>query len=169
MISSFGQSPQEMVLNSWDGKSFNRMIAQASSIANTLTVHSQNHKAYPVIHYFHTHKAKNATILRIATLYESLLILSHYIKEEIRPDQQDLSPLHTALENYFEVISEVSGGSKKGNFPPLPEMAQLEEKGFINPAVKDQPLHEDVQHKRSLLAQLVKQDGWTWKEISGDG
>jgi hypothetical protein len=168
MISSFGQSPQEMVLNSWDGKSFNRMIAQASSIANMLVMHSQNHKAYPVIHYFHSHKAKNTVIIGITTLYEALLILRYYVKEEIRPDQNDLSPLHTALENYLEVISEVSTVSKKGSAPDLPDMTKLEEKGMINPALKDQSIKEEVQHQRTLLASLVEQDGWNWKEINGD-
>ena len=61
MLSSLGQSPQQIVLNNWDGRSFNRLIAQASSLANLLVMHSQNHKAYPVIHYFHTHKAKNSS------------------------------------------------------------------------------------------------------------
>ncbi len=168
MISSFGESPQQIVLNSWDGKSFNRLVAQASSIANLLVMHSQNHKAYPVIHYFHTHKAKNAILLRITSLHEALLILSRYIKEDIRPDQNDLSPLHTAMENYLEVISEISFKNKKGSTPELPDLTKLEEKGMINPALKEEPLEKEIQGNRTLLAKLVKQDGWTWKEINGD-
>ena len=107
-------------------------------------------------------------MLRITSLYEVLLILSHYIKEDIRPDQNDLSPLHTAMENYLEVISEVSLVSKKGNAPKLPDMTKLEEKGIINPDLKEQSLKKEIKENRTLLANLVKQDGWTWKEINGD-
>ena len=47
-------------------------------------------------------------------------------------------------------------------------MTKLKEKGWINPAVKDQPIKEEIQHKRTLLLNLVKKDGWAWKEINGN-
>lgn len=165
-LCSLGQSPQQLVLNSWDGRSFNRLVSQASSISNTLIQHSQNHKGYPVIHYFHTKKAKNAVILRITTLYEALLILNKYVKEDLRPSQQDISSLHTALENYIEVITEVASVNKVDRAPASPKLEQLKANGLINPDAEGTAIDEESQQKRRLLASLVKQDGWTWQDVT---
>lgn len=168
-LSSLGQSPQQMVLNSWDGKTFHRLTAQASSISNMLIMHSQNHKAYPIIHYFHTHKAKHAIILRIATLYDTLFILSHFVKKELKPSHNDIASLQTALENYIEVITEVSVLKKGIKIPPKPQLEKLIAAGLVDVEAAEVPLQEDIRQKRLVLATLVEQDGWSWQDVKEAG
>ncbi|WP_224994703.1 potassium channel family protein [Cesiribacter sp. SM1] len=165
MLSSMGQSAQQLVLSSWDGKSFHRLTAQASDVSNMLIEHSQNHKAYPVIHYFHTHKAKHAIVLRIATLYDALLILNQYVKSDIRPSKDDLSSLQTALENYIEVITEVSSINKKGTMPELPKVNMLIEKGLVEQQAVLDSVDDATRQARIVLAKLVKEDGWKWQDL----
>lgn len=160
LFSSLGQSPQEMVLNSWDGKSFHRLVAQASDLAGMLLKHSQNHKAYPVIHYFHTHKPQGATVLQIARLQEALLLLNRYVKQELRPSLNDLSSLQTAVDNYVEVITEVATLKDTSRVPPQPAVDKLVEAGLVAPHQTNVPLEDEIQHKRRVMATLVEQDGW---------
>lgn len=169
ILSSLGQTPQQLVLNSWDGNSFERLIAQAADLSNQLIMHSQNHKAYPIIHYFHTPKAKNAILLRIATLCEALFIISYYVRKEIRPDQNDLSSLHTAMDNYLEVVQEAARGKNGADAPEKPDMKKLIEKGLVDPALLGMPVKEGVQQNRLILASLVEQDGWSWEDVIGNG
>jgi hypothetical protein len=168
MLSSIGKTPQQLIINSWDGKSFHRLVAQASDLANMLIEHNQSHKAYPVIHYFHTRKVKHAIILRIATLYEALLLLNQRVKKEIRPSSNDLSSLETALENYLEVIKEVASFKKASQPPALPPMEQLQEWGLVDSSQTNTAFEESIQQKRVVLLSLVQQDGWHWQDVYSD-
>ena len=164
-LSSLGQSPQQIVLNSWNGTNFQRLVAQASNLSNMLIMHSQNHKAFPVQHFFHTNEVKQAITLRIATLYDALFILSRYVRKDLQPDQNDLSSLHTALQNYFEVITKVTQLDKENHIPPKPNLKKLINNGLlvIQPSVIS--LEDHVQNKRKLLLGLIKYDGWTWSDV----
>lgn len=164
LLSSLGKTPQQVLLNSWNGKTFDRLVKQASDLATLLVKHTQNHKAYPVIHYFHTSVPKHVTILRIATLYEAMVLLKHFVRPEIRPDTNDLSALQAGLDNYGAVISDVTGSEKH---PEAPEIRtdRLVEAGLIDRvAVADIVLEKKVQENRMLLLHLVEGDGWRWRD-----
>lgn len=169
MLSSLGESPQQVVLNSWDGKTFDRLVKQGSDLAALLIKHTQNHKAYPVIHYFHTRSAKHATTLRIATLHEAVVLLKYFVQDGIRPDANDLSALQAGLDNYGAVISDVTGSQKHAEAPEI-RTDRLVEAGLVDRlAATDIVLEKDVQEKRMLLRHLVEGDGWQWDEdILGD-
>ncbi|WP_310586200.1 potassium channel family protein [Telluribacter humicola] len=164
-LCSLGQTPQQVVLNSWDGKSFHRLTTQVSSLSNMLIMHSQNHKAYPIIHYFHTRKARHAIIIRLTVLYEALLILQYFIKEEIRPSNNDLSSLVEAMENYLEVIEEVSSVKKEGAAPDAPKINELQKAGFVDTHKVSVPHEDNIQKNRIVLKNLLVQDGWSWQDI----
>ncbi|GAB3179494.1 hypothetical protein GCM10027291_45790 [Telluribacter humicola] len=128
-------------------------------------MHSQNHKAYPIIHYFHTRKARHAIIIRLTVLYEALLILQYFIKEEIRPSNNDLSSLVEAMENYLEVIEEVSSVKKEGAAPDAPKINELQKAGFVDTHKVSVPHEDNIQKNRIVLKNLLVQDGWSWQDI----
>lgn len=169
VLGGLGESPQQVVLNSWDGKTFDRLVKQASSLATLLIKHTQNHKAYPVIHYFHTSVPKHATILRIATLHEAVVLLKHFVRPEIRPDINDLSSLQAGLDNYAAVISDVTGSEKHPEVPDV-RTEHLVKAGLVDRlAAADIVLERGVEEQRMLLVHLVEGDGWRWGEDIVEG
>ncbi|MDX1762231.1 MAG: potassium channel family protein, partial [Christiangramia sp.] len=76
-LSTLGSSPQEIILSCWNGENFDRLTNNVDAFSDSIIKYSQQHRAYPVIHYFHNTKAKNAIILQLARLYDALLIVSY--------------------------------------------------------------------------------------------
>ncbi len=164
-LSTLGSSPQEIVLNSWDGSDYSRFTEKVDEISDSIIKYSQQHRAYPVIHYFHNSKQKNNIILQLTRLYEALIILAHKVKEENRPLEQDLKPLFIAFENYFEVISEVTHISLMKDIPPAMNIGNLIEKRMIEYSAAKHDLPEATEKDRRFFKTLLYQDGWTWEQL----
>ncbi|HKL37019.1 MAG TPA: hypothetical protein VJ899_12065, partial [Salegentibacter sp.] len=161
-LSTLGSNPQEIVLNAWNGKDFNRLTSKLDGISNSIIKYSQQHRAYPVIHYFHNNKVKNNVILQLARLYEALNILTDKIRQVDRPPEQELKPLIIAFENYFETISEVTHISLMDNDPPAADIRKLIEESLVEE--DSEGLSKEFEFRRFFYT-LIHQDGWNWEDI----
>lgn len=164
-LSNLGNSPEEILINSWDGEDFSEFTEMVSDLSESLVHHSQNHRAYPVIHYFHNWKEKNAVILQLARLHEALYLLKYEISEEIRPDAIELKPLDVAFQNYIEVIMEVTHINVLEEAPPLAKTDNLRDQGLLLGNREEISVTEDLIYTRKIFQTLVRQDGWSWDLI----
>ncbi|TBW28088.1 potassium channel family protein [Gramella sp. KN1008] len=161
-LSNLGNSPEEILINSWNGKDFTEFTEKINDLSESLVHHSQNHRAYPVIHYFHNWKEKNAVILQLARLHEALYLLKYEIDKERRPDEIELKPLEVAFENYREVITEVTHIKIIEEAPPLAGTDMLRKEGLTTVDRPSMNVGKDLIHTRRLFQTLVRQDGWSW-------
>jgi len=164
-LSTLGSSPEEIVMSAWNGENFDRLTGKIDEISDSIIKYSQQHRAYPVIHYFHNNKGKNAIILQLARLYEALLIISDQIKEEFRPDSKDIKPLIVAYDNYFEVIAEVTHMRLLPSGPPASTTHRLLEKELILKNFDPDGFSAKVSKNRLFFKTLVRQEGWNWEHV----
>ncbi|WP_026935290.1 potassium channel family protein [Christiangramia echinicola] len=163
-LSALGNSPQEIVLNAWNGNNFERLTNKIDGISDSIVKYSQQHRAYPVIHYFHSIDPETTVILQLARLFEALHIIRYKVPEDTSPPLEDLRPLIIAFQNYFKVVSQVTHFSikdanpKKANINRLYELKLIPEKSEIL-----LPDHE-TKHRR-LFSTLIYFDGWSWGEV----
>lgn len=162
---TLGSTPQEIVLNSWNKKDFKRLTNKIDDISDSIIKYSQQHRAYPVIHYFHNPKQKNNVVLQLTRLYEALIILTNKIKEENRPPLQDLQPLIVAFENYFETISEVTHINVQEKNPPEISVEILQEQNMVPNSMEQKDIEENIMEKRRFFKTLLYQDGWEWADV----
>ncbi|SHF42874.1 Ion channel [Salegentibacter echinorum] len=166
LISSLGKEPQDMVLNSYNKEKWDVLNYRVVSLAEELIEHSQNHRAYPVIHYFHNNKKEKAIIIQIARLNEAIFILKNFIKIDVSSESNPLDNIDIALSDYIEVIQEVKGVKFTEVFPSNPGLNKLEDAGLIQKNTKStNKLTKEMQKRRKVLCRLVKEDGWEWKDI----
>ena len=163
-LSTLGNSPQHIILNGWNGKNFDFLVNQLQTFAADILEHNQNHRAYPVIHYFHNHKKKYAIILQIARLNEAVFILQNSLVSPHKICPNKSSSIATALNNYIEVIEEVSHlDITYKNHPYQSETYLLKDLEFFN----EQSTYSDqMQGNRLVFLKLVEQDGWEWKDLN---
>lgn len=161
-LSSLGDSPQEIVLNHWNGKDFSQFTQQVMDIADALIQYSQHHRAYPIIHYFHNSKKKNTIILQLAKLYEAMLIMKRALKDEIKPAPRDLNPLEIAFENYIEIIFEVTHLTHLESKLDSPELSILKKENLISENFR---FANEEEKYRQVFKMLANQDGWKWEDV----
>lgn len=162
-IGSLGSTPIDMLMNGYHNKNFKNFIKQITKFSNILFKHSQNHRAYPVIHYFHNTQQNNAVILQIAKLYEALLIFEHAVKEELHPPPLKLVQIKKSLENYIEVVAKVDNLKVRNREQPQIYLQPLKNQPFM--ARMDIELSSKIKEQRLILLKLIQNGGWDWKTI----
>lgn len=165
-LSSLGNSPEEIILNAWNGSNYDFFRLQLLNFSDALLEHNQNHKAYPVIHYFHNNNKNHAIILQIARLNETIFILEKLLKPTCTVPPQELSSIRTALDNYIGVIKDVSNIDIKKDPPGRFSVDRLAEKEMIRPHMEELVIPQNYQNNRKVFLTLIEQDGWKWEDIS---
>jgi hypothetical protein len=165
-INTIGGSVEEMLLNYWNGKDFKELEQPFIPLIDSIILHAQNHKAYSVLHFFHSSDKKEAFVLNITNLDETLTVLLHSIPSEQRPSYNVLIRLRKAISSYLITLPAtfITPGKKT---PPIPLLFALEKKGIktISGSIVDIE-YEKLRTRRRLLLSLIKDDGWEWTDLS---
>jgi hypothetical protein len=165
-LKSFGKYPEDIVLNFWNGKDFSRLIEMSPEVSQMLIEHQNNLKVYPIIHFFHDCDPSVAVTIRLASFYEALIIIDEYAKDEFKEDLTQIAPIRTAYKHFFKVIDDNPLHKKKPKQTPnIPQLTKLEKHGILQPHYLDITLNDKIQDHRSLITNMIQEDGWNWKEV----
>lgn len=167
VIHALGDSPDQILQNAWNGRDFATLSEPLSQVAQTLLKHSQQHRAYPILFYFHESDNRSALPLRVAILGEALARVELLRPAEHGIDSLALGGAQAAINAVWESLPpEVK---RKPPEPPSPPVIQaLADQGLTwSPGenVTDRPRNLD--ERRRLLLALAMSDGWNWEEVAG--
>lgn len=130
LISSMGRTPQEILINSWNGSDFSRFYDNASNIRQMLVEHTLNHQAYPVIRCFHNKQTEKNVIPAVASLQEVLQLLEG-VAGEVPQDTLKHKMLVSALDHHIEMQrSNYLGRVDSHANAPVMDLASLREAGI---------------------------------------
>jgi hypothetical protein len=164
-ISGLGDNPQEVILNAWNGQNFNFLKFQLLNLSDALVDHNQNHRAYPIIHYFHNNKRKNAVVLQIAKLNEVVYLFQEYIEKELTLNKSELLSILSALNNYKEVIGDVTKVKIIQNSSVSTPIDKLIDKNLLVDNFEQIELNDAMHENRIVYQSLIEQDGWQWDDV----
>lgn len=164
-ITTLGCSVEEILLNHWNGKDFKQLEHSFANLTTMIILHAQNHKVYSVLHFFHTSNKKEAFVLNLTNLDETLTVLLHDVPAENRPSQHILMGLRKAISSYLETLP-VAFISPSDITPPLVSLNDLIKAGIpLNEGEEVAIEYRKVISRRRLLLALVNDDGWKWEDI----
>lgn len=165
-ISDMGGTPRAMLERSWTGEAFEPALEHhLVQVMTVLHLYSEQHLAYPVLHYFHSEQKRTAATVRIAALAELVLLLAEGVVPAQRLPRMVTDPLRDALRGFAGIIREEFVVSGEG-LPPAPSLEPLRELGI--PTVDEDTFRESVAREaklRRFLAGLLRADGWAWEEL----
>ncbi|MDX5421079.1 MAG: potassium channel family protein [Hymenobacteraceae bacterium] len=163
-IASIGRSPQEMLLNYWNGEDFKDLEEQFQSLSKDIALQGQHHLAYPVLHYFH-HTQKVAALLpNIVVLDEAITLLLLFVEKDRRPADKYLVPLRKAITTFIESLNETFMKAEHGEEPEI-NITSLKEAG-LPLETPDWSALELLRYRRRGLKAMIDNTGWGWNEIS---
>ena len=168
-INTLGGSAEEILLNYWNGKDFKELEQPFISLIDSIILHAQNHKAYSVLHFFHSSDRKEAFVLNLTNLDEMLTVLLYNVSEEQRPSKNITIRLRKAISSYLITLPATFITPGKDT-PPLLILTALENKGIkiITGEMVDLK-YEKLRTRRQLLLSLIKDDGWEWADLTTSG
>lgn len=166
LISDTGGTPAAIIGRAWTGEDFDGLELFLSQLTTMLHAVTEQHLAYPVLHYFHSEQLRTAAAVRIPSLHELTLILSEGVALSVRPSPMTLAPVRDALAGFAQVI-EKEFVETASTAPTPPSLAPIRDLGV--PTVSDAEFGaavRDVDEIRRFLLGLVEGDGWRWEDVN---
>lgn len=165
-ISALGGTGDSILANSWNGKDFGNLDQHLIALAPLIVGLSEQHLAYPVLHYFHTRERSRCLPLSLAALDEAMTLLQYAVHPNNRPDPAALNTARRACAAFVNTLKSdyiVPAQSE----PPLIPLQLLKDCGI--PTVSDRDFYQATGHinkRRRLLLSLVRNDGWNWDAVA---
>ncbi|MDG2431440.1 potassium channel family protein [Flavobacterium sp.] len=164
-INTLGGSVQEILLNYWNGSNFKELEQPFIPLIDSIILHAQNHKAYSVLHFFHSSDKKEAFVLNITNLDEVITVLLYNIPKDQQPSYNVLIRLRKAISSYLVTLPAtfITPGKKT---PPIQLLTDLENQGI--PILSGTAIdleYMKLTTRRRLLLSLINDDGWEWTDL----
>lgn len=168
-ISSLGETPEEIVINSYDGKDFSEAGSALSTLAGEIFLYTQNQVAYPILHHMHSSNPSENIVLKIAALDEALTILMFHIPNELQPNHLQIQSVRRAITAYLKTVRYMKPADEQ---PPLPRFHIIEEYTGVKLERTSDPYLDEVYRaldkRRRLFWADVQNDGWDWTDMHGE-
>lgn len=126
---ALGHNADEFVLHCWDGRGFPAVEQQVISITEQLQVVTEQHHAYPMLHYYHAANKKQSVSHNLAVFSEVLLVLGQGVVPDVRPAPAALSCAQRSVEEFLQTLRSayVKPSAKEA---PAPSLVKLSAAGI---------------------------------------
>ncbi|MEA1932423.1 MAG: potassium channel family protein [Euryarchaeota archaeon] len=167
-ITGLGPQGSSIVRRGWTGEAFAGLELPLSASTAQLNRLVANHRAYPLLHYFHTTEAEHAPVVAIAILDDVLTLLRFGVADHDRPSEPITTNARASVDNYLELLRSAFI-QPADRTPPPPDLDSLREAGIptVSEEAFDGSLAEMADRRRALLG-LVEDDLRQWPASEAD-
>ncbi|WP_224269774.1 potassium channel family protein [Haloprofundus salinisoli] len=161
-VSGLGEQSDEILRESWNGEEFEGLELPLNSLTAELNTLTSNHKAYPILHYFYSPKAKHAPAVSVVVFDELLRVLRFGTPDQHRPDNLIVGNARSSVEDYLETLHDAFI-DPANRLPPALELDSLREAGV--PTVSDEEFADSLdteEDRRRQLLGLIDSDLREW-------
>ena len=103
-IMAIGESSEEIVIESWNGENFSNIDLLLMNLSDSLSPLSIKHKAYPLLHYYHTDKKSEAISVAVSIIDNALSIMYYGVEKEVRPNPILLKKFRNCVQDYLDTL-----------------------------------------------------------------
>lgn len=161
-VGGLGTDAEEVVRRAWDGERYAGLTLPLAALSSQLDVLTQQHLAYPVLHYYHASDPAAAPAAAVAVLEEALTILRFGVPEDCRPPESVLEGARSSVQSYLETLQSAYVDASD-EAPRPPNLRRLRDAGL--PTVSDDAFALALRRldlrRRNLLG-MVEADARTW-------
>jgi hypothetical protein len=168
-ISSLGETPEQIVINGYNGKDFSDLSNILSDLSAGIFLYTQNHVAYPILHHMHSNNPSENVVLKLVALDEALTIFLYHIPDDKRPNLIEVQSVRRAITAYLKTITYMKPADEA---PPRPRFEMIEAFTGLKLERTQAPhideLYEALDKRRKLLYADLLMDGWQWADMHGE-
>lgn len=163
-ITGGGETGSQLVRNAWNGENFHNIDLLLNSVSSQLSTLASQHKAYPILHYYHSMETAKAASIGVTVLDEALTLLEFGIPKNEQPNQLLIQETRSSIGGYLNAISPRMTGTAS-RVPPAPDFAYLQQQGL--PTVSEEAFHAELdklKERRTKLLTLIELDARPWPD-----
>lgn len=161
-ITGLGMSSEEILRSAWNGKDFHQLdllLINASADISKLT---QQHQAYPLLHYYHSETPQEASAVGVAILDDLMSILHYGLKDKDSVNTILVQETRSTIETYLDTLTSAFV-KPSATEPERPDIKLLEDTTI--PFVKEEAFMRDLDtlsRRRQKLLGAVRSDNHEW-------
>ncbi|QLG27114.1 two pore domain potassium channel family protein [Halorarum halophilum] len=167
-VTGLGMRSEEFLRSGWNGENFNDFDDVLDTLSADLNMLAEQHKSYPILHYYHSEGEDEASPMAVAILSEALTLLHYGVPDEKCPNGALVETTRSSTKDYLQTLDNAFIEPAE-QAPPAPDLDRLRETDI--PTVADEDFAEAIQEmdesRRKLLA-AVEADAWYWPSESDE-
>lgn len=163
-ITGLGKDSEEFLLSGWTGENFRGFELLLTSLSSDLENLTYQHKAYPILHYYHSQEDQYASAIAVAIFDEALTLLRFGVEESDRLQGAPLASARSSAKSHLQTLHSVFIPPAEA-VPDPPNLDQLRAAGI--PTVSDEEFAEalnQLSERRRRLLSLVNADARNWPQ-----
>ena len=166
-VTGLGERSEAFVRAGWvgDDEEFDGLDLPLESLSTQLSLLADQHKAYPILHYYHSEQASRASAVAVPILDEALTTFRHGVDEEAQPNPTLVENARASVDSYIETLDKAFI-DPADEVPLSPELERLREDDI--PTADDEAFEaavEDLSERRRKLLGVVRGDAWEWPPV----
>lgn len=159
---ALGRNAEEFLLHSWNGAGFPAIELQIVSLTEQLQLVTEQHHAYPMLHYYHEAELKQSVAHNLAVFSEVLLTLAHGVTREVRPAPSAIFAGQRTTEEFLETLRSAFVSASKEPTPP-PKLGSLTAAGIpVVPSDEFASAIREREARRRLLRGFLDSERRDW-------
>lgn len=161
-VTGLGMRSEEFLRSGWNGDNFENFDDILDTLSSDLNQLAEQHKSYPILHYYHSEGEEEASPMAVAILSEALTILHFGIPDEKSPNNTLVESARSSTHDYLQTLDSAFIEPAE-QAPPAPDLNRLHDADI--PTVSDEEFAEaldDMDEARRRLLAAVEADAWYW-------
>ncbi|GAB3677835.1 potassium channel family protein [Halopiger thermotolerans] len=169
-VTGLGERSEAFVRASWSGddERFRGVELPLESLSSDLSLLADQHRSYPILHYYHSEREKRASAMAVPILDEALTIYRHGIPDDEGPNPTLVEDARSSVQSYLDTL-DTAFIDPADEVPPAPDLDRVREDDI--PTVSDQEFADalaDLTERRRKLQAIVNADAWHWPPVDRD-
>lgn len=161
-ITSLGNKSIEVIENVWNGEDFHNIDLVLVDVSSKISQLTEQHHAYPLLHFYHSSNPKESASVAIAILDETLTILKSGLAEENKTNFLLIQSTKSSITTYLESLTEAFV-NPSDVAPPIPDIDPLVKKDVPLISARDfEELFSKQEDRRKKLMGAIQVDHHTW-------
>ena len=167
-VTGLGGRGEEVIAAGWDGKTLHALDLPLSALGSRLSLLVEQHKAYPVLHYYHSQESEDASAVAVAILDETLTLIHAGVPDDAQPDPILIKSARSSVESYLETLNSAFI-TPAAEAPPRPDLSRLRAAGI--PTIPEDAFTARLaalDARRRKLLGMIRADAWEWPPVEVD-
>ncbi|MGF2616492.1 two pore domain potassium channel family protein [Rossellomorea vietnamensis] len=161
-VTGQGTNWVSLVKQSWNGQNFHSIDFLLKDLSSQLSILTQQHKAYPILHYYHSEKNSESSAVALAILDEALTVYEYGVEDEYKPNKVWMKQARSSVNDYMETLHKVFFKPAIQTPPPM-KLEFLRDEGLpVKPNQEFNIAESNLVKRRERLLGLVEADAQMW-------
>jgi len=159
-LTGIATSSEELLELGWNGEDFSRLNAYFMTISDNVSSLTQQHKAYPLLFYYHSTNPEEAVVNSLSIIDDTITLFEYGLEGDVEINTMFLRSIQASITSYIENAEEVYNISEHEEPLDIPDFEKLRDVGI--PVIPEEEYKEKIEHldrRRRMLTGLMEANG----------